>query len=304
MKHIMHWVLAAILVICGASVFTACTGDISDIPVKPVGIAIDETNFPDAVFRQLLIDKYEFAKDGILTDEEIKNTTTLEVDWEDIESLKGIEYFTALEVLDCNGNYLTELDLSKNTKLTYLDCGANYLTKLNISNNALLDTLWCYYNELTELDVSNNTALICLDCYDNELTQLDVTKNTALVKLDFEFNHITSINLSNNVWLEKLYCSDNELTKLDVSACQELEFLQCYQNKISGQNMDDLIGSLPLNDTPTYFDFRMIDFSDGVENEGNVCTKSQVEAAKAKGWLPQQWDDDEEEWVEYPGSDN
>ena len=276
------WVLAAIL-ICGASVFTACTGDISDIPVKPVGIAIDETNFPDAAFRQCLFDYYKFAKDGILTDEEIKNTTTLEVDWEDIKNLKGIEYFTALEELDCSGNDLTEFDLSMNTKLHYLACSYNELTMLNISNNVLLDTVYCEKNKLTELDV---------------------TKNTALVQLDFDRNQITSIDLSKNIWLEELYCAGNGLTKLDVSTIQALEMIQCYNNKISGQNMDNLIGSLPLNDTPTYFDFAVIDYSEGVEMEGNVITKSQVEAAKAKGWLPQQWDDDEEDWVEYPGSDN
>ena len=282
MQRMKLWVLAAIL-ICGASVFTACTGDISDIPVKPVGIAIDETNFPDAAFRQCLFDYYKFAKDGILTDEEIKNTTTLEVDWEDIKNLKGIEYFTALEELDCSGNDLTEFDLSMNTKLHYLACSYNELTMLNISNNVLLDTVYCEKNKLTELDV---------------------TKNTALVQLDFDRNQITSIDLSKNIWLEELYCAGNGLTKLDVSTIQALEMIQCYNNKISGQNMDNLIGSLPLNDTPTYFDFAVIDYSEGVEMEGNVITKSQVEAAKAKGWLPQQWDDDEEDWVEYPGSDN
>lgn len=48
----------------------ACTIDNADNPVKLVGIAIDETNFPDAAFRQCLFDYYKFAKDGILTDEE------------------------------------------------------------------------------------------------------------------------------------------------------------------------------------------------------------------------------------------
>ena len=282
MKKIMNWVLAAILV-CGASVFMACTIDNADNPVKLVGIAIDETNFPDAAFRQCLFDYYKFAKDGILTDEEIKNTTTLDVSLYNVESLKGIEYFSALEELDCCGNYLTELDLKMNTKLHYLDCSYNELTMLNISNNQLLDTLYCN---------------------DNELTELDVTKNTALVQLDFDRNQITSIDISKNIWLEELYCAGNGLTKLDVSTNQALEMIQCYNNKISGQNMDNLIGSLPLNDTPTFFEFAVIDYSMGVEKEGNVCTKSQVEALKAKGWLAQQWDDDEEEWVEYPGSDN
>ena len=280
-KQVRLWMMATILAFSGASVFTACTA-YSDNPVKPVGIAIDETNFPDECFRNYLFRYYDFAEDGILTAEEIKNTTTLEIDWDYIESLKGIEYFTALKKLYCYGNEITELDLSKNTALTYLDCDYNHITKLTISNNALLDTLYCSENELTELDVSNNTALIYLDCYDNKLTQLDVTKNTALVQLDFCSNQITSIDLSNNIWLEELYC---------------------YQNKISGQNMDALIGSLPLNDTPTYFDFYVIDYSEGVEKEGNVCTKAQVEAAKAKGWKPLQWDDEEGDWVDYPGSE-
>ena len=300
-KHLNFCALMA-LVAMGV-VFTACTA-YSDNPVKPVGIAIDETNFPDEYFRNYLFRCYDFAEDGILTAEEIKNTTTLEIGWDYIESLKGIEYFTALKELYCEGNEITELDLSKNTALTYLDCCYNHITKLTISNNALLDTLDCCDNELTELDVSNNPALVYLDCYDNKLTELDVTKNTALVQLDFDRNQITSIDLSKNIWLEELYCAGNGLTKLDVSTIQALEMIQCYNNKISGQNMDNLIGSLPLNDTPTYFDFAVIDYSEGVEMEGNVITKSQVEAAKAKGWLPQQWDDDEEDWVEYPGSDN
>ena len=302
MKKNLLWMMVAVLV-CGASVFTSCTV-YSDNPVVPVGIAIDETNFPDAVLRDYLVENYDFAKDGILTDEEIRNTKVLYITWDYVENMKGIEYFTALEELDCSGNELTELDLSKNTKLRYLDCCCNHITKLNIANNALLDTLYCDNNELAELDVTNNTALVYLDCYRNKLTELDVTKNTALVQLDFDFNQITSIDLSKNIWLQELYCADNGLTKLDLSACSKLELLQCYQNKFSGENMDNLIGSLPLNDTPTFFDFAVIDYSGGVEKETNVCTKSQVEAAKAKGWRPLQWDDDEGEWVDYPGSDN
>lgn len=302
MKQVRLWMMGAILAISGASMFTACT-DYSDNPVKPVGIAIDETNFPDSVFRQQLFENYKFAKDGILTDEEIRSTTELIFRYDFIENMKGIEYFTALEKLWCNDNELTELDLSRNTKLKYLDCSCNHLTMLNISNNVLLDTVYCEDNKLAELDVSNNTALIYLDCYSNNLTKLDVTKNISLVQLDFDYNQLTSIDLSKNPWLEELYCAGNQLTKLDFSANLELEMIQCYNNKISGQNMDDMITSLPLNDTPTYFDLMVIDYSGSVENEGNVCTKSQVAALKAKGWLPLQWNDDEHEWIEYPGND-
>ena len=67
--------------------------------------------------------------------------------------------------------------------------------------------------------------------------------------------------------------------------------------------MDDLIGTLPYNDTPTFYEFAVIDYSDGIEKEGNVCTKTQAAALKAKGWLPKLWDEEVEEFLEYPGSD-
>ena len=165
-------------------------------------------------------------------------------------------------------------------------------------------TLHCENNDLTELDVLNNTALIYLDCFNNKLTKLNFTKNTALVQLDFERNQDTSIDLSNNISLEELYCSDNKLTKLILSKNSALNMLYCYRNNISGQNMDDLIGSLPQNDTSTLFGFFVIDFSEGAEKEGNVITKSQVEAAKAIGWKPLQWDNTAYNWVDYPGSDD
>lgn len=302
MKQVRLWMMSAILAISGTSVFTACTTYSDNPVVKPVGIAIDETNFPDGAFRKYLFDNYKFAKDGILTDEEIRNTTELNISFGDIKTIKGIEYFTALETLRCNDNELTELDLSKNTRLKYLDCSYNHLTMLNLSNNVLLDILFCEENELTELDVSNNTALLYMDCYDNKLTKLDVTKNTDLVQLDCDNNQLTSLDLK-NPWLEELYCSGNQLTKLDFSANQKLEMIECYNNKISGQDMDDMIASLPLNDTPTFFDLLMFYFRTGERTEGNVCTKSQVAALKAKGWLPQQWDVENYEWIEYPGSD-
>ena len=45
----------------------------------------------------------------------------------------------------------------------------------------------------------------------------------------------------------------------------------------------------------------MIDYSEG--DEENVCTKSQVAALKAKGWTPRYYNEEEDEWIEYEGSD-
>ena len=336
----MLWMLAAIL-ICGASVFTACSSN-DDNPFQPVvQVGIDKTNFPDDNFWNYLLEQ-DYGKDGVLTDEEIRNITVMDVSEKEIKSLKGIEYFTALRTLNCSDNELTELDISGNTALDTLDCRYNELTALDVSKNTALRSLDCSINELTELDLSKNTALTHLSCDDNkltaldiskkteltylscdfnELTALDVSKNTALTVLSCSGNSLTSLDISKNTALELLRCSGNALTALDVSANTSLVYmacdsnqlatldlsknmalnkLLCCNNQISGQNMDALIGSLRQNESEEFCEFYVMD---GNEPNQNVCTKSQAAAAKAKGWLPQYWDEDEKAWLEYEGSD-
>ena len=99
---------------------------------KPEGIEIIAENFPDKNFRNYLLRK-NYGKDGVLTDEEIKSVTILYINGEYIESLKGIEFFTALKKLSCYKNQLTSIDVSRNTALEELSCGENQLTSIDVS---------------------------------------------------------------------------------------------------------------------------------------------------------------------------
>ena len=147
-----------------------------------------------------------------------------------ILSMPEIKYFTSLEYLDCFGNQLTSLDLSKNTALTYLSCDENQLTSLDLSKNTALTDLYCGSNQLTSLDVSNNNALTSLGCVSNQLTSLDLSKNTALTSLGCNNNQLTSLDLSNNTALESLQCGNNQFTTLDLSENTELTELWCHPN--------------------------------------------------------------------------
>lgn len=86
-------------------------------------IAINETNFPDANFRTWLLDSENLSgkgANGTLTSDEIASVTTLDVSREDITSLAGLEYFTALTTLNCRENELTTLpELPSGLILTY-----------------------------------------------------------------------------------------------------------------------------------------------------------------------------------------
>ena len=226
----------------------------SDISVT--NIDITSTNFPDDNFRNWILEQ-DYGKDGKLTEDEIKNITSISVNEKNISTLKGIEFFTSLDYLNCSYNQLTSLDVSKNTALIGLYCYDNQLTVLDVSQNIALTTLSCASNQLTSLDVSKNTALTYLHCASNQLTSLDISKNTALTEL------------------------------------------YCYRNQIKEKAMDELISSLPYNSSDNIYKFYVISTTD---DEGNVCTKSQVKAVKAKGWTP--YYGVGYYWQEYEGSED
>ena len=182
-----------------------------------------------------------------------------------------------LTSLYCGGNQLTSLDVSSNKELTFLSCDGNQLTSLDVSSNKALTRLYCDGNQLTSLDVSSNKALTSLNCDGNQLTSLDVSSNKDLTSLYCGGNQLTSLDVSNNTALTSLGCYGNQLTSLDVSSNKALTRLSVYNNQIKGKTMDAFISSLPTNSNNYIYIYNSC---------GNICTRSQVEAIKAKGWIP------------------
>ena len=106
--------------------------------------------------------------------------TFLDLQNKNITSLAGIEYFTYLETLNCMGNQLTTLDVTKLTKLTGLICAGNQLTALDVTGLTSLMILVCNDNQLVSLDVSTLEELGSLWCHGNKMTALDITHNAYL----------------------------------------------------------------------------------------------------------------------------
>ena len=208
------------------------------IAVQSAGVTIDNTNFPDAKFRTV-VKKFDTNQDSSLSDTEIAAVKKINCSNKGITNLKGIEYFTSLNILWCTDNQLTALDVSENTALTKLNCCFNKLTSLDVSKNTALTILECNANRLTSLDVSKNTALTELNCSINKLTALDVSKNTALTELYCNDNQLTSLDVSKNTALTKLNCSINKLTALDVSKNMALTELYCNDNQLTSLDLSN-----------------------------------------------------------------
>ena len=207
-------------------------------------VKINETNFPDAKFRSFVKENLDKNKDDILDAGEIAAVKEIEAPQKGIKTLKGIEFFTALETLNCVENDLTALDMSKNTELRILHCRENQLTELDVSKNTELTSLYCGSNRLTALDVSKNTKLEMLDCESDSLlsymrlTALDVSTNVNLIELRCSSNRLDALDVSKNSKLKDLSCRDNFLAVLNVSKNPELKSIVCERNGLTSLDLD------------------------------------------------------------------
>jgi Leucine-rich repeat (LRR) protein len=174
------------------------------------GLSAQIINFPDAIFKAKLLmadtDNYitinsygspfkvDANNDGEIEVSEALNVDKLELIGLGISSLSGIENFTNLASLNCQGNELTNLDVNTLVLLKYLDCSYNQLENLTLSLNDFKD-LDCSNNKLTSLNLSSLFNLNNLNCNNNNLSLLDVKGNNELISLDCGKNKISDLNL-------------------------------------------------------------------------------------------------------------
>ena len=114
-------------------------------------VQINEKTFPDEQFRSFILSQ-PYGEDALLADNEVEGITFMYATEKGIQSLKGIEYFSALTSLYCSGNQLTELDVSKNRALNSLYCGSNQLTSLNVAGCSLLSMINFSRNKICGAD--------------------------------------------------------------------------------------------------------------------------------------------------------
>lgn len=252
---------------------TTPAGTETPAPSAKPGIAVNETNFPDSIFRAYVLSGIDTDGDKVLTEAECKKVTQINVRARDISNLKGIEYFTELQTLNVSSNKLSKLDVSSNTKLTYINasnnditeaviakavslrtflCSGNNLNEIDVKDNKFLDTLDLSGNKLQDIDVSANTRLTSLDISDNALVNLNISANTALDSLDAGSNQLTSLDLSKNTELSELNVRDNRITVIDLSANTSLKTVDCSYNNLISFVTGEAVETLMINNNRLY----------------------------------------------------
>lgn len=197
-------------------------------------IMIDNNNFPDEKFRNVLKDTFsDYLQDNILTQDEIEKITSLDISFQGISNLKGIEFLTELKYLNAEANNIEILDLSNNINLKTLELSNNQLLK-SLELPQSIENIYLNFNtKLNKVDLSSLSNLKLLYAVDVPLNSLDVRGLTKLISLNIENTNIKEIDLSNNLNLEYLNVANNNIQELDIRSNINLVTLDLVNNKLS-----------------------------------------------------------------------
>lgn len=96
--------------------------------------------------------------------------------------------------------------------------------------------------------------------------------------------------------IEYILCTSSQITSMDFNNSPDLQLLYCYMNAIKGENMTNLVKSLPDRTGKTAG--KIIVYASNDSREKNVITKADVAIAKAKNWNVLDWYNNEYEGIE------
>ncbi|MCX7549555.1 T9SS type A sorting domain-containing protein [Xanthomarina sp. F2636L] len=215
-----------------------------------------DSNFEEALVN-LNIDTN--GLNGNILNSDASQVFHLNVSYEYIQDLSGIEAFTSLKTLNCSNNDLSLLDISQNnhleelkandnslssinvssnTKLSVLELASNSLSSIDVSGNFSLTDLSVSLNNLSTIDVSANSNLEFLGCYSNFIEDLNLLSNTQLRYLHVDFNDLNELDLSQNFNIKTVSCSGNNLSALSTEYNTELSYLDCRNNNITSLDLN------------------------------------------------------------------
>lgn len=214
-------------------------------------IALNSSVFPDPAFLHWS-ENQDVNGDGFLSQQELGAVTEMDLRKLGIESLEGLEWYYALESLNCSENDLVRLELSDFPRLKSLTCNENpRLEALELTGVPALEHLYCFHSNLAqldlhavpsltyfawggsplqELDLSQNPNLQVLHVLGGNLTRADLSQNSQLETLLWNHTWIETLDLSHQPNLTYLNCTDNQLTALDLSNQPKLETVYAGRN--------------------------------------------------------------------------
>lgn len=197
---------------------TAQVINFSDINFKNALLSSNEEN-GIAYSEDIGVFIVDTNQNGEIEQSEVTQITHLFIDNLEISSLAGIEYFTNLIQLNCQGNFITTLDLRNNTHLIQLECYNNSLTTLDIRETNVT-WLYAFDNLISELLYDLDTPnWMVFNVASNQLNSIIIPRIHSWDEgiVDISENPITSVDFPAGMQLNLFACIGTQLTSLDLS---------------------------------------------------------------------------------------
>ena len=171
---------------------------------------------------------------GDLYESNVDKITQLDIEYSEIEDIRGIENLINLRMLNLRENKISDISALKNlTNLKQLSLGGNKFSDIsvlkNLVNLQILDLGQYYndYNQIGSIDVLKNlTNLKQLNLSGNQFKDISMLKGLVnLESIDLGYNEISDISaLKNLTNLKQLNLGNNKVS--DISALENLNNLQ------------------------------------------------------------------------------
>lgn len=200
------------------------------------------------------------------------------------------------KLTDAQGNIVIKGDVRS------LVCSKLELTALDVTQAPSLTSLYCEENELKALDVKQNEKLKILHCFKNQIRKLKVDENEALEELFCYDNPLYTLDLSENKKLRWVSCSASKIGRLKVAQDGALETILCSQNELKGAGMQRLLRSLP-NRKSMALKGKLMVINNSETPDGNIFSSNEASIAEERGWLPREWNKEQDKWIDYAGTE-
>lgn len=235
----------------GVGIATDCTPSVVFIPDVNLKNKLLNTNcasFTEGVPSDSYTSSVDTNGDGEIQISEaiavkgLKINTSIMTTIGDILSVEGLQYFTNLQRLNCNGNQLQSLDVTMMADLVELNCAYNHLTSVDFSGLSLLDLVRCYHNSIVAMPLDGLPMLRFLQASQNSLGQLDVTMLPSLEALLCDSNGLTALEIHDMPTLVEVEAYNNLLSSIDLDGLTELRYLGIQNNLFTTFDLSPLPG--------------------------------------------------------------
>ncbi|MDO6800875.1 hypothetical protein Q4595_00305 [Wenyingzhuangia sp. 1_MG-2023] len=165
------------------------------------------------------------------------NLKLIDVQANELETIKGVFYVTSLKKLNASYNNLEYLNIA-NVTIETLHVSHNLLKELTVTSATRLKNILAASNKLTPtLNVTNNTDLETLLISDNQLLEINLEHNTELTHFYSSSNQLNSLNVSYNQKLVDLKVDRNpNLTCIQKGVTQNIPYLTLSDHQTIGSD--------------------------------------------------------------------